>query len=316
MEKEKKIENLEEGMKKRDTSLKRYKGLMFRMADTIAHVRNQERLGSILHKCFIKWREYVHEKKRKATMNIMARRYYIKRIKRHILQGWYIWIIQTKRCSLDSIWQLRMDSTIAEVTNDYEMKLEQMRKQIEALNARLVHETKDKKVLQENLKKALMRGVCAMNNQFLDIIKGTTDTGTFLQNMTETELEEVMIQQLFENDSQPNNTPSRQEENTPAPREQMSLATTSHIQQYVREYQPPSVQPYFPTQQSQSTTRQSSQYSSTMDAGEIRSSSQQRVRVTKVFASRTASPPKTTTAASIKKSTTNTADQEKRWKKY
>jgi hypothetical protein len=284
------------------------------MADIVAHVRKQERLKSMLHKCFIKWKEYVYEKKRKATMNIMARRYYIKRIKRHILQGWYIWILQTKRSSLDSIWQLRLDSTVAEVTNDYEMKLEQMRKQIEALNARLVHETKDKKVLQENLKKALMRGVCAMNNQFLDIIKGTTDTGTFLQNMTETELEEVMILQLFENEPQPNKTPPKQEEKIPAPRDQISLPTASHIEQYVREYQPPSIQPYFPTQKSQATTRQGNQYSSTMDAGEIRSS-QQRVRVTKVFTSKNASPPKTTTAAN-KKSTTNIADQERRWKKY
>ena len=186
-----KEEKLKDSIAKRDYYLARFKALTFRMADQIASARRVEREKTLVRNILSKWKEHVEEKKLRKNLGKLALTNYKRNQARKILHGWFMWIQNAKQNTIERIWQNRLESEKGEMRNDYEMRIEKMREEIQRLNQTLEREASDKQVLQENLKKALMRGVCAMNNKFLEIIKDTNIKPSQSFNVQQ-ELEDVL----------------------------------------------------------------------------------------------------------------------------
>ena len=186
-----KEEKLRDSIAKRDYYLARFKTLTFRMSDQISQARKVEREKTLVRNILSKWKEHSQEKKRKKNLGEMLLKTYKRNQARKILQGWYMWILNSKQNTTERIWQNRLENEKAELRNDYEMKIEHLKEEILKLNQALEREQNDKQVLQENLKKALMRGVCAMNNKFLEIIKDTNTKPTQSFNVQQ-ELEDAL----------------------------------------------------------------------------------------------------------------------------
>ncbi|KAG2374892.1 hypothetical protein C9374_010266 [Naegleria lovaniensis] len=240
-----KEEKLRDSIAKRDYYLARFKTLTFRMADQISHARRVEREKTLLRNILGKWKEYTETKKMKKNLGTMLLRNYRRNQARKILQGWYMWILNAKQNTTERIWQNRLDNEKAEMRNDYEMKIEKLKEEILKLNQALEREQNDKLVLQENLKKALMRGVCAMNNKFLEIIKDTNIKPTQSFNVQQ-ELEDVLNEDQDESEF----IQAMQSQQPPIPRPYPNYSPDTHT--YVPQ---PQVQSYLANQQQGTTTR-------------------------------------------------------------
>lgn len=194
-----KLDKMRESVSKRDYYLIKFKNLTFRMADQIAHVREKERQKMQKRQIMDAWKRFMILSKEKKHMRRLAQLHFEKREKRRILFGWYLWAIHTKQSTSEQLWHSRLESETAILRNNYELKLEEMRLELEVTKSKLAHELQEKQVLQENLRKALMRGVCAMNNKFLEIIKDTQDSNNAVNavmGLGEYDLEEAIQQEL------------------------------------------------------------------------------------------------------------------------
>ncbi|KAL9645251.1 hypothetical protein ABK040_002451 [Willaertia magna] len=228
-------EKLKDSIAKRDYFLDRFKNLTFRMADQIAHARKVEREKTVLRNILGKWKDHIKEKKVRKSLSKLARRHFEKRIQRTILQGWYMWIVNTKQNTAERIWQNRLETERAEIKNDYEVKVTRLKEEIQKLSQSLEREMNDKQVLQENLKKALMRGVCAMNNKFLEIIKDTNARTSSSINLQQ-DLEEVLNEQTTVED-EAEFVQTIQNQQPPIPRPYPSFVNMSDVG-YMQQQQP------------------------------------------------------------------------------
>lgn len=166
-----KTEKMQDSINKRDHLLVKHKMLMNRLAQQYAWKNQKNRHKYLLQLTLDKWRQYATKKRmiRKwIDTHLMHRQ---KAQLRTMLHAWRTWVVTSKNQTTHLMWETKMDSTNAQLKNDYEAHIDKLERQIERLEHELAAEGKEKIQLQEKLKKELLRGVCALNNKFLEIIK-------------------------------------------------------------------------------------------------------------------------------------------------
>jgi len=172
---------LEEKIAIRDHYLVKFKDLTFRMADQIAYVRRIEREKAQLRLILRKWSLYCKERKIKMRNMRLAEKHRTNTMQRKILSRWFAWTMRAKRNTNELAWESRTQAAVSRIRNDFNTHLAELTKELEETKQLLRIEQKDKVILQENLKKAMMRGVCAMNNKFLEIIKDANENARFVE---------------------------------------------------------------------------------------------------------------------------------------
>lgn len=154
---------------------------------------------------------------------------------RRIRRYFYKWRFKAKlkreRKNRD-LMKAELEAALARTKTDYEVQLQkvihsnssganisQVTNELKLAKQKIQEGEEDKLILQENLKKAFMRGVCALNLEAMSILKKTNNVETdFLNNM------ETSIQS-----SQNIGSPS---DSQPVPREQQPIPNQIFNQQY------------------------------------------------------------------------------------
>lgn len=178
----KEYSKMEEKVAIRDHYLTKFKELTFRMADQIAFVRRMETEKAQLRNILRKWNLYCKEKKIKKRNLRLSRKHYENNERRKILHRWYAYTLRNRRETNELAWESRTQAAVSRIRNDFNTHLSSLQKELEETKDLLRKEQRDKVILQENLKKAMMRGVCAMNNKFLEIIKDANENAKFVED--------------------------------------------------------------------------------------------------------------------------------------
>eukprot|EP00347_Sterkiella_histriomuscorum_P014474 403360737 len=144
------------------------------------------RMKVLQFKCFNAFKQY--REFRKHSQKVLAHKlaYYRKTMKQRVFSGWEKqykeWKIVKNKDDFEKAVKLELQSICAQ----YSKEIESLRKKLDEANTVVEQENKNKAMMQENLKKAFMRGVCALNFEAMNILN-PNDIG--FQGQIEKEME-------------------------------------------------------------------------------------------------------------------------------
>ena len=111
----------------------------------------------------VRYREYKIMKRKKEAMAITFRQKMLER------KGMLAWRENHKICSKERE-EKRLEGELNEVTDRYQKEIQLLRERLTDSTARIEDYERNKSQLQDNLKKAFMKGVCAMNFEAMSVL--------------------------------------------------------------------------------------------------------------------------------------------------
>lgn len=123
------------------------------------------------HLVFSSWRNYVRERRQKTIKSAMARKFARHAFLRKAVAGWRNEAFIAKSERLERIWKQRMDIASAKLTQEYEVIVGDLRAKLGDAQQEIEAQNKHRIRLEDNLKKAFMRGVCALNMEAMSVLR-------------------------------------------------------------------------------------------------------------------------------------------------
>ncbi len=120
------IDKLKESIAKRDLFLQKFKELTFKFADLVANQKNRKNDTISLQATFFKWKLYVQERKQKKKVASTARKIHLSNVLKKYFHNWRVWYFNTKVHGNNLLWETKLQSTISQLKNDYELQLHEV----------------------------------------------------------------------------------------------------------------------------------------------------------------------------------------------
>lgn len=130
---------------------------------------------------FNNWKKFSTNSKRLIDQSTMRNKFNDKELLRKLFYGWRTFVFNEKFHSNNIMWESKLQLEKAQLENDYKHQNSVLLQDLEQMKANYSQSEQEKRMLQEKLKKGLMRGVCALNNKFLEIIKDTNEANTHFE---------------------------------------------------------------------------------------------------------------------------------------
>lgn len=128
------------------------------------------RIKLLQHQAFYALRKYRDFKKHSKRVLEHKMRQYREKVKREVFKGWGMqykqWKIVKNREDFDKAVKLELQH----ICSQYNKEIESLRERLNEAQAIVDNEQRHKTMMQENLKKAFMRGVCALNFEAMNIL--------------------------------------------------------------------------------------------------------------------------------------------------
>lgn len=141
---------------------------------SLSEAMSKEKSRNELQKNFFLWRQAIWDKKHEQTNLAIADAHHHKVLKSKALHGWFGTIQSNWRQRVEKACQDKAKEVCTQLSADYEqriseitLKLSAAYREIEILNAKRVE-------YEENMKKAFMRGVCALNMEAMGMFHEDT----------------------------------------------------------------------------------------------------------------------------------------------
>jgi centrosomal protein POC5 len=114
-------------------------------------------------KTFCDWRLRLNDQKREALASNLARRYYERTLAQRSWAAWHSLVENKWKQRVEKACQAKAQEVCIELTNDYEAKLASANEALAAVRAEVARLSTERERYEETMKKAFMRGVCALN---------------------------------------------------------------------------------------------------------------------------------------------------------
>jgi hypothetical protein len=169
------IENLQKLVDLRTQQLNHAQLLNERMVGLHQQQRARWRTQALAKEALQKWRDNVQKKKYRETLREHLSNTFRKQ---HLKQVFTDWRIQ----ALSQKYQEKIDKLdgghrrqMASVLNEHQTTVNQMKLEMLAMKEQLQQEEERRGILEERLKAAFMRGVCALNMEAMQVLKNQGD---------------------------------------------------------------------------------------------------------------------------------------------
>lgn len=155
------LHSFEQSMHRKDAIISNLTKAMFRMRDKMELMRN-----------FCTWRIQHNDSKRENFSLLMAEKHYERSLNRKVLCRWFSTIHNKWRQRVEKACQVKAQEICLQVTSDYEAKIASLNEALEASReeVRRLHIQRER--YEEAMKKAFMRGVCALNIEAMSMFHG------------------------------------------------------------------------------------------------------------------------------------------------
>lgn len=148
------------------------------------------RIKLLQHKAFDSLKKYRDFKKHSKRVLEHKLKQYREQLKRNVFKGWGMqykqWKLVKNREDFDKAVKLELQHICAQ----YNKEIEGLRERLSEAQAIVDNEQRHKAMMQENLKKAFMRGVCALNFEAMNILNPSDQN---YQQQIEREMEKQVI---------------------------------------------------------------------------------------------------------------------------
>lgn len=169
------LEHLKESLAETQKINNKYNNQKEALADSVGKLKTMKYETDLKTKAYISWfRHHLETKNKRRMMKVtgeMGRKYIMK----EIYSSWKIkWNDYHREKSQKTI-QNRIEAEKQELANLYNKEIELLMNRLNVAEAKVTEEEEAKKNIQDNLKKAFMRGVCALNFEAMNILNPTTN---------------------------------------------------------------------------------------------------------------------------------------------
>lgn len=159
------MDGMKELLNTYEQTLERKDAVISNMTDALH--RHRDKLE--LMRKFCDWKNMHNDAKREAFASNLARAHYERVLLRRVLAAWFS-IIQSKwRQHVEKACQTKAQEVCLKLTADYEGKIASLNEALEALRREVQRLHVEREKYEEAMKKAFMRGVCALNMEAMTI---------------------------------------------------------------------------------------------------------------------------------------------------
>nr|KAG5701813.1 hypothetical protein BaRGS_019024 [Batillaria attramentaria] len=124
---------------------------------------------------FCDWKAQHNDAKRESFASNLARKHYERTLSRRVLSAWFS-TIQTKwRQHVEKACQMKAQEVCLQLTADYEAKIASLNEALESSRKEVQRLHVDREHYEEAMKKAFMRGVCALNMEAMNMFQEDGD---------------------------------------------------------------------------------------------------------------------------------------------
>lgn len=138
----------------------------------MANANESRRVGRTVVLCFQKWKSFANQERCfKVKIKKALRWYDIQYMKRRVFVQWRDWVRFEQRSNYKQRFQTRVEEAQECVKREYDVKFHDLEKENTRLKKCLEEEAKARDLMEEDMKQAFMRGVCALNLEALTVMK-------------------------------------------------------------------------------------------------------------------------------------------------
>ncbi|XP_074063674.1 centrosomal protein POC5 isoform X2 [Macrotis lagotis] len=167
------IDDLNELQKTYETSAGRKDEVIATLTEATS--KQKERMD--LLKTFFHWR-IEHLKTRQEIYEAkLAEQHYHKTLKKKIWNAWRSILKSQWKDAVEKACQSRAEEICLQISSDYEARIAALNVALEAARTEIQKLQCEKGQFEESMKKAFMRGVCALNLEAMSIFQGKSDSG-------------------------------------------------------------------------------------------------------------------------------------------
>ncbi|XP_070536064.1 centrosomal protein POC5-like isoform X2 [Ptychodera flava] len=168
------IESLKELLNTYEQSIERKDQVI----SNLTHALQKQRERFEMLKKFNSWKLRYSDDKREAFASCLARKHYHHKIMSKVWDGWHSIIEAKWRHRVEKACQSKAQEVCMTLTNDYEAKLASLNEALESSRNEVQRLHAERDHYEETMKKAFMRGVCALNLEAMSMFHEKDDAST------------------------------------------------------------------------------------------------------------------------------------------
>ncbi|EGW11490.1 centrosomal protein POC5 isoform X1 [Cricetulus griseus] len=172
------IADLKELQKAFEISLGRKDEVISSLSQAIS--KQKERIE--LMKAFLHWRIGHVKSRQDVYEGKLADQYFQRTLLKKVWKGWRSVVQRQWKEVVERACQARAEEVCVHISNDYEAKLAVLSGALENAKAEIQRMQQEKEHFEDSMKKAFMRGVCALNLEAMTIFQNKNDAGIDFTN--------------------------------------------------------------------------------------------------------------------------------------
>lgn len=123
---------------------------------------------------FRRWKANVQRiKNDRETNRLWVRRYHQNRMMAQVLSSWRTVARAERKKKETMLWKKQMKDITTKLVNKYEKSLADLRSELAATLLQIRHKNEDQTFVEEKMKQAFMRGICALNREAMVLFNDT-----------------------------------------------------------------------------------------------------------------------------------------------
>ncbi|XP_062579270.1 centrosomal protein POC5-like [Saccostrea cucullata] len=178
------MERMKELLHTYETSIQRKDQVISNLTQALS--KQKEKQDTM--KTFSEWKIQHVDLKREKFAEKLAQRYHERRLQQKVWEAWHSVIENKWRTRVEKACQAKAQEICMQLTNDYEAKVADLTESLNAAREEICKLHKEREQYEETMKKAFMRGVCALNLEAMTVFnkddqKENRPSGDFSDNL-------------------------------------------------------------------------------------------------------------------------------------
>ncbi|XP_036063127.1 centrosomal protein POC5 isoform X2 [Onychomys torridus] len=144
---------------------------------SLSHAIGKQKERIELMKTFFHWRIGHVKSRQEVYEGKLADQYFQRTLLKKVWKGWRSVVQRQWKEVVERACQARAEEVCVQLSNDYEAKLAMLSGALENAKAEIQRMQQEKEHFEDSMKKAFMRGVCALNLEAMTIFQNKNDAG-------------------------------------------------------------------------------------------------------------------------------------------
>ncbi|XP_014653198.1 PREDICTED: centrosomal protein POC5 [Ceratotherium simum simum] len=175
------IDSLKELQKAYEVSI----GRKDEVISSLSHALGKQKERIELMRTFFHWRIGHVKSRQDVYEGKLADQYFQRTLLKKVWKGWRSIVQKQWKDVVERACQARAEEVCVQISNDYETKVAVLSGALENAKAEIQRMQHEKEHFEDSMKKAFMRGVCALNLEAMTIFQNRGDTGIDFANRKE-----------------------------------------------------------------------------------------------------------------------------------